>query len=96
MFDVIVSTLTKHYSPPPSEVVQSYRFFTRVRQPGEMVSAFVAALWRLAKDCNFGDTMERILRDKIIFSINDEIIQKKLLDEPKLTLQTGTRVGRKC
>ena len=82
---MIVSTLTKHYSPPPSEVVQSYRFFTRVRQPGETVSAFVAALRRLAKDCNFGDTMERILRDKIVFSINDEVIQKKLLDEPNLT-----------
>ena len=97
-FDVIVSTLTKHYSPPPSEVVQSYRFFTRVRQSGETVSAFVAALRRLAKDCNFGDTMERILRDKIVFSINDEVIQKKLLDEPNLTykLQTGTRVGWKC
>ena len=25
-FDVIVSTLMKHYSPPPSEVVQSYGF----------------------------------------------------------------------
>ena len=25
-FDVIVSTLTKHYSPPPLEVMQSYHF----------------------------------------------------------------------
>ena len=81
-FEEIVSILTKHYSPPPSVVVQSYRFFSRVRQPGESVSAFVAALQRLARDCNFGDAMERILRDKIVFSINNEIIQKKLLDEP--------------
>ena len=92
-FDEIVSTLTKHYSPPPSEVVQSYRFFTRVRQPGETVSAFVAALRRLAKDCNFGDTMERILRDKLVFSINDEVIQKKLLDEPKLTYKRALELA---
>ena len=59
--DKIVAILTKHYSPPPSEVVQSYRFFSRVRQPGESVSAFVAALRRLANDCNFGDAMEQIL-----------------------------------
>ena len=57
-FEEIVSILTKHYSPPPSVVVQSYRFFSRVRQPGESVSAFVAALRRLAQDCNFGDAME--------------------------------------
>ena len=85
MFDEIVVALTKHYSLPPSEVVQSNRFFSRVRQPGETVSASVAALRRLAKDCNFGDAMEQILQDKIVFSINDEVIQKKLLDEPKLT-----------
>ena len=53
-----VDMLTKHYSPSPSEIVQSYRFFTRVRQPGEMVSAFVAELWRIAENCNFGDALE--------------------------------------
>ena len=84
-FKDIIAVLTKHFSPPPSEVVQSYRFFSRVRQPGETVSVFVAALRRLAKDCNFGTAMDRILRDKIVFSISDEAIQKKLLDEPKLT-----------
>ena len=92
-FDEIVAVLTKHYSPPPSEVVQSYRFFSRVRQQGESVSAFVAALRRLAKDCNFGDAMERILRDKIVFSINDDAIQKKLLDEPTLTYKRALELA---
>ena len=92
-FDEIVAVLTKHYSPPPSEVVQSYRFFSRVRQPGESVSAFVAALRRLAKDCNFGDAMERTLRDKIVFSINDDAIRKKLLDEPSLTYKRALELA---
>ena len=47
-FEEIVSILAKHYISPPSEVVQSYRLFSRVRQPGESVSVFVAALRRLA------------------------------------------------
>ena len=92
-FEEIVSVLTKYYSPPPSEVVQSYRFFSRVRQPGETVAAFVAALRRLAKDCNFGDSMSRILRDKIVFSIGDDTIQKKLLDETKLTYERAVELA---
>ena len=81
MFAVIISTLTKHYSPPPSEVVQSYRFFTS--QPtGRDHLCFCGSFVEAGKDCNFGDTVERILQDKIVFSINDEVIQKKLLDEP--------------
>ena len=92
-FDEIVAVLTKHFSPPPSEVVQSYRFFSRIRQPGESVSAFVAALRSLARDCNFGDAMERILRDKIVFSINDQVIQKKLLDEANLTYKRALELA---
>ena len=41
----LIAVLTKHFSPPPSEVIQRFRFYSRVRQPGESVSAFVAALW---------------------------------------------------
>ena len=57
-FSECVEVLTKHYSPPPSEVVQSYRFFTRVRQPGETVSSFVAELRRIAENCNFGEALD--------------------------------------
>ena len=92
-FNVIVSTFTKHYSLPPSEVVQSYRFFMTVCQLVEMVSAFVAALQRLAKDCNFCYIMEWTLHDKIVFSINDEVIQKKLLDEPKLIYKRALQLA---
>ena len=43
---------------------------------------FCGSFVEAGKDCNFGDTVERILQDKIVFSINNEVIQKKLLDEP--------------
>ena len=65
-FSECVVVLTKHYSLPPSVVVQSYRFFTQVRQPGETVSYFVAELRRIAENCNFGDSLERNLRDRIV------------------------------
>ena len=65
-----VDVLTKHYSQSPSELVQSYRFITRVRQPGETVSAFLAELRRIAENCNFGDALERNLRDRIVVGIN--------------------------
>ncbi len=62
-FSECVEVLTKHYSPPPSEKVHSYRFFTRVRQPGGTVSSFVAELRRIAENCNFGNSLERNLRN---------------------------------
>jgi len=55
----------KHYSPPSSEVLQSYCFFTRVRQLGEMVSTSVAELQRIAEIATLGkhwnSTLETVL-----------------------------------
>lgn len=77
----------KHYSPQPVEIMQRYRFYTRVWQPNETVAEFVADLRRLAKHCNFGDTLEKMLSDRLACGINDSSIQKKLLAESDLTFQ---------
>ncbi len=37
-FADIVQKMTKYFQPPPSEIMQRYRFNTRVRQPHETVS----------------------------------------------------------
>jgi len=84
-FEEIAAVLTKHYTPKPSEVVQSFQFFYRVRQPGKTVADFVAELQRLAEDCNFESALERMLWDRIVCGNNDDAIQKKLLAKEKLT-----------
>ena len=73
-FDELTAALSKHFSPPPSEVMQRFRFYQRARQPGESVAAFVAELRKLSERCNFGDSLEKALRDRVIGGINDEAI----------------------
>ena len=89
MFAVIISTLTKHYSPPPSEVVQSYRFFTRVSQPGETISAFVVALWRLARTATLAIPWSGYCRTKLFSALTMRSFRRSCWT----SLQTGTRVG---
>ena len=84
-FEELAAVLTKHYSPAPSEVMQRFRFNTRTRREGELVAEFVADLRRLAEFCNFGATLEKMLRDRLVCGIQDEPIQKKLLAEKALT-----------
>ena len=42
-FEELAAVLTKHYTP---EVVESFRFFSRVRQPSKTVTDFIAELDR--------------------------------------------------
>ena len=93
-FEVLVATLTQHYSPPPSEVMQRFRFNSRSRKPGESVAACVAELCRLAEFCNYGTTLDKMLRDRIVWGIEDENIQRKLLQEADLTLKRALTIAQ--
>ncbi len=47
-FEQLTAILTNHYSPPPSEVIQRYRFNSRTRAVGESVAVYIVELRRLA------------------------------------------------
>ena len=84
-FKELVEVLKNHYNPPPSEVMQRFRFNTRSRKPGESVATYVAELRRLAEFCNYEVSLDKMIRDRLVSGINDDNIQKRLLSEPALT-----------
>ena len=53
------------------------------------VADYVADLRHLSEHCNYGASLENMLRDRIVCGINDESIQRKLLSESNLTFQTA-------
>ena len=77
-----------------SEIVQRFKFHSRVWKPGESVSTFVAELHTLATSCNFGDTLDIMLRDRIMCGINHTATQKRLLAEPKFTFKQALEIAR--
>ena len=90
----LVDKLTEHFTPAPSEIVERFKFHTRFRKPGESVTAFVSELRSIAKSCNFGDTLETMLRDRIVCGINDAVIQCRLLSEKNLTFKTALELAQ--
>ena len=83
----IVKLVKKYYDPVPSEIVQRFHFNTRVRAPTESIATFVAALQELSEFCNFGTTLDQMLRDRLVCGVNHEAIQRKLLSEKNLTFE---------
>ena len=93
-FGELVKVLKEHYSPLPSEIVQRYRFNSRVRQPGDSVAAYVAELRAIAKTCNYGTTLDEMLRDRLVCGIGDEKVQEQLLAKSDLTLQKAMEIAQ--
>lgn len=82
-----IEKMTKHFQPPPSEIVQRFQFHTRVRQPHESVATYIAQLKQIAEHCKFGDTarINEMLRDRLVCGIANEKWQQRLLAEEELT-----------
>ena len=58
----------------------------------ETVAGYVAALRKLAEHCNFGDTLDEMLRDRLVCGIANAAIQKCLLTEPELTFTKAVTI----
>ena len=92
--DDLVQVLCKHYRPAPSEIVERCKFHGRYRRPGESIATFVAELRSLSEFCNFGETLEVMIRDRLVCGINDDAMQKRLLAEPRLTYARAVELAQ--
>ena len=83
-YEQLIQLLQDHYNPKPSVPVQRFQFNTRCRQSGESIGQFVAALRQLSEHCNFGGSLDDMLRDRLICGVDDGRIQRRLLAETDL------------
>ena len=82
---VLLKKIEAYCSPKKSEVYESYKFWTAPLL--QSIDQFVADLRTRAKNCNFGDMTNRLIRDKIIFTLVDSNLKTRLMREQEdLTL----------
>jgi hypothetical protein len=91
-FKDLVEKMAKHFQPPPSEIMQRYRFNTRVRQPHESVSTYLAQLKQIAEYCNYKDSLPEMLRDRLVCGIAHPTWQRRLLAEEGLTFDKAVKL----
>ena len=89
----ILETLENHFSPKPSVIVERFKFHSRSRLEGENVSEFVVGLRRLSEHCQFGTTLEDMLRDRLVCGISDDRIQRRLLAERELAFEKAVEIA---
>ena len=58
------------------------------------MATYVSELHSSAEFCNFGSTLEVMLRDRIVCGISDDAIQQRLLTEPGLTSKKSLKIAQ--
>ena len=84
-YSEIVKAVKDFYVPPPSRIVQRFKFNTRNREKGESIAQFVTCLRQISENCGYGASLKEMLRDRLVCGVNHDGIQRKLLSEKDLT-----------
>ncbi len=83
-YNDLITEVTAFYDP---KSVQRFQFNTRVRTKGESIATYVTALWKLAEHCNYGDSLNEMIRDRLVCGVEHDVIQTHLLAERDLTFE---------
>jgi len=84
LFAELVNLVKNHLNPRPSSIVYRCKFNNRFCQQGETIQRYVAELRNSSEHCEFGEELEKMLRDRLVCGVNDERIQRRLLAESQL------------
>lgn len=91
-YQKITETLRKRFDKTDSDVIHSFRFWTRKQSKHEKAEDFVIAVKVLAEKCNFGAFKERAVRDVLVIGVYDHHLQKRLFDEDELTAEKAEKI----
>ena len=82
----ILQVLLDHlYMSEKSVIIECFRFNQRKHCDEESVMVYIAELQKLSINCIFGDTLNDMLRDRLVCGLYSLKIQKFLLYYKKLT-----------
>lgn len=69
-------------------------FFMRSQSSEETIDTYVTDLKHKAKDCEFGDLTDSLIRDIIVCGMRDDNVRARLLREADLTLEKAIDTRR--
>ena len=81
---IVLEKLEEYCQEHTSEVLESFKFWNLPQE--DTFDTFLTALMKRAQFCNFGDMAERMVRDKIVFTVKGQA-QELLLRERNLTFK---------
>jgi hypothetical protein len=67
-----------HFEPLKSEVFERFKFLRRHQLPGESFDSWIVCLRGMEKGCNYGTSVESVLRDQVVLGVADLQIAGKV------------------
>lgn len=96
VYDTVITKLDDYFKERRNVIFDRAKFNTRCQQPGESADHFIAALYTLAVDCNYGDLKEELIRDRIVVGVRDAKLSERLQMDSSLSLEKAKKAVRQA
>ncbi len=90
----ILHSFKQYYRPQKNIVFERHQFWSHTIADGFSVDTFVTELRQKSKGCEFGQSENYMIRDKLVFSLTDTRMKERLLRETGLTLVKALDICR--
>ena len=65
-YTMLIKTMKDHLSLKPIVIAECFKFYKRNQQDGEPVAQYLVVLRKLAEQCDFNDSLNQALHDKLV------------------------------
>ena len=93
-FNAVLGKFDEHFVPKRNVIYERACFHKRTQRAGESVEAFVRSLYELAQHCDFGNSKDEQIRDRIVIGITDKEVSQRPQLEADLTLERAIQLAR--
>jgi hypothetical protein len=88
----VLEEFDRYWEPRSNVTMSRYKFFSS-EQGSKSVNEFVTSLKSLAKDCEFGDLRDSLVKDMLVLHCSSDDLRGRLLRETDLTLKRATNIA---
>ena len=84
---VVIKKFEEYCTPKKNVTYERHVFNTRAQGATEGINAYVTEMRKLARNCEFKELCDSIIRDRIVCGIRNNEVRKRLLREKDLNLE---------
>ena len=86
-YDAVIMKFDGFFKVRKNIIFERARFNRRNQLEGEAAETYIMELYTLAESCEFKDTKEEMIRDRLVVGVRDSSLSKRMQMEPDLTLE---------
>lgn len=93
-YDIVFKKYDDYFKPKRNVIHERAQFNLRAQKEGESVDSFIRSLYDMANHCDFGETKEEHICDKIVTGVLDKEVSHELQLKSDLTVAVATQTAR--